>query len=257
MDIIKYFYQRIREKQMLHVFVQAQKREFEYIPFIETNILIQNALHKSIPLGATIALKHISNVMCSPYKKRKHTNTSKEIDTKCKINKTEKYSHYLFKKINKVHTENQRESTSNTNNNKLNDLEENEGVNVAMASKEDIFDVSKYLAIFKFSDNRKDFINEILKTAMGENYNKENIIELEYGEEMKQGKMLEEIDLEITKAFKKAASNVTMDQKVKLFYNSILDIVIKYYKQFKTNNFNMKIFQDKIEESFLNIMSTS
>lgn len=95
MDIIESFYQHVRVKQMLHFFIKAQAKKFEFIPFIEDKTLV-HSFHANI-YESKNTLKHILDDIGLPYKKRKFNN-------KCNTNidNVQKYNVYLFTRRNKA-----------------------------------------------------------------------------------------------------------------------------------------------------------
>lgn len=256
MDLIKLFYQRVRVKQLLHVFIQAQIRNFEYIPFIENNTLVQNSFHKNIVTKATKTLDHISNDMCSPYKKHKTHNNSN-----CKIENLQKYSVYLLKNKNKTDLNNEEpikkpDSSQSEIPDKLSSSLsfENKTVNIG-----DLTEKPKYTiqvpSIFKsdFPEHKSRFIENILSFVMKTDYNNiKGFIYLDENQTTKQEGVIDYIKLNIGKAVIKANEEPDSQQAYKNLLTDIVNIAETYYNEFKENNLDMKVFQETVFDEFTN-----
>lgn len=252
MDIIKLFYQRIRVKQMLHVFIQAQIRKFEYIPFIETNTLVQNSFNKHILETAVKTLDHISHDMCSPYKKRKTYDNSK-----CKIKNLQKYSVYLLKNRNKTNLNNDKPENSQDSSlsKSTNDLSEfkSKVVNIG-----DLIQEQKYSVqapnIFKgdFAEYKSQFIDDMLSFVMKTDFNTEDFFYLDQDQTAQQEGQIDYIKRDIREAVTKANNEEDSEQAYKSLMKDIVDIAKTYYQEFKTKNFDIKVLQNTFFDAFTN-----
>lgn len=260
MDIIKEFYERIREKQMLNVFVQAQKRKYEYIPFIENNTLVQNIFYQNIPIASTVILNHISDVMCSPYKKRKihKVNDNIQINNECKITKIEKYSHYVFKKINEdkfiIQLEKNIDKLEDGN---QDDSKSKLGIGITEDKIENLDDVSKYMDIFKTDNDqvRRQFITNILKVVMGKDYVEEKADYTDYQDYIKAKKELTlkgiENELEEACLGAKQKAKDDLEDGIKMLQKNVFKIIESNYEKYKLTEHDKKYFREIIEDELV------
>lgn len=240
MDIIKLFYQHVRAKQMLHVLIQAHVKEFEYIPFIENSTLVQNSFYKNIQISATDILKHISENMCSPYKKRKTNDDS----GKCQIVNLQKYSVYLLKNKSKLKNETpvelEKEDSGSSS--------EEPGVNIHEL-KPDIPNLYESTGTEK---DKLNFIKTILKNVLGVNYEAEDL-----GDDMfldkvgDQEKLLDTAKIEIQNAIENARQILDEKDKTKKLSEYITLIAAKYYKTFQEKKFNFPDLKKTFIEQFM------
>lgn len=250
MDIIELFYERVRAKQRLHVLIQAHIKEFEYIPFIENNTLVQNSFYESIPKNAKSVLSHISRDMCSPYDKRKYNDES----SKYQIKNLQKYSVYLLKNRNKTNLN----SETLTKKAKLDDPLKVESSSFLMKEvrigqlKPETLDTSALINILKtglLSDKQK-FIYQILQTIMKDDYLKESLAYQRDPEKEKQLGLLDNIEQSIKTAVQTFSETQPSEDAYNTLIQSIVDTVNEYYNQFKDLNFDMELFRNTVYNTF-------
>lgn len=70
------FYNNVRTKQMLHFFIKAHDKEFEYIPVIVENNIINDGLKDLISIKTENSLQYIHNNIYQPLKQNSYKCTN-------------------------------------------------------------------------------------------------------------------------------------------------------------------------------------
>lgn len=264
MDIIEFFYQRVRIKQMLHVFIQAQVREFEYIPFIENKQLVHDSFFKIIDKNATKSISHIADEMCSPYKKRKY---HKEDIAKCQIESLEKYNYYYYKNrpkdlhmqnISNVSKNDQKIITNGSERERSKSQDFNSQVFISqMGGNSKVINTSAIPNLFEnaIGENKKNFIIDILKVVMVDDYDKDEEITLSTDQIKIETNAIKDIKKHINETILSAKEINNLQQAHEKLVQNITSVMIYYFDQFKKNELNVRKFQDEAINAFLELFT--
>lgn len=249
MDIIKLFYQRVRVKQILHFFIKAHTKEFEFIPFIEQKTLVQNSFHRTIYRGADKTLNHILRDMCSPYKKRKcHTHDD------VKIEHLQKYSVYLYIKSKKIKTDNvvDKELVKLPVSTPSADLL-NKGIGISEQSetRNKIADLGNTFEFVGTSQNReakKSYIESVLAYVFKDEIN----WPVDHTKAELENQLLEGSKKDLKKLIINAKRTNEIRESPLVTQGDIINLIEDYYEKFKTHNLNITNFKEIFTNEFLN-----
>lgn len=256
MDTIELFYQHVRMNQMLHFFINAQAKEFEFIPFIDKNTLVQNSFHANIYIKSEKTLKHILQDMCPPSKKRK-----RDPCATTKIENLEKYSVYLFKlrkeTIPDIPKNNKDEpiyQPSLSANGKPGDIPSNViGVEQMLSQSEKkvaIEDIYHSIGTEKNKEEKSFYIENLLNSIIKRNFFIQ--FELEDPRIAKQKTLLDKNIKDLK--YKLFATLGSSDQKLapKKMEEFLTEIIENTNEEFKNNNLDITEFKKRFTDAFIN-----
>lgn len=249
MDIIKLFYQRVRVKQILHFFIKAQAKEFECIPFIEGNSLVQNSYQHTIYREAEKTLTHILNDMCLPYKKRQF-----ETHDDVKVEHLLKYSAYLYLKRKRIKLNNKENKTlekpenvslgisahdASTLNMEIGLSEQNEPFSQTI-TPENIFED---VGTSQNTDNKRSYIESQLKSVI-----KDESWEVDTTKSELENQLLEQSKKDLKVLITSAINKTDMPDT---WHGNVINTIEDYYHKFKTDKLNTKNFKEVFTDEFL------